>query len=155
MATRKNIFFFGIPILLLVFILSYVFFPDNFLRNFLFGPKVKPGTCASDDKNCFVEKKMTGVEVAYALHQCVGPKGCHEPEAKDITAATAAIRAYTKNAKLQVIPINGITPAGIIYYCATDNRCWSVDAKTNTVVSTVAKLLESPTPSKQNKRNHP
>lgn len=73
MATRKNIIFIGIPILLAVLMLLYIFFPDNYLRNFLFGSKVKPGTCAPDDKNCFVEKKMAGVEVAYALHQCVGP----------------------------------------------------------------------------------
>jgi len=155
MARKRNIII-SIAVFIIILLVAYTLISEKSVRDFLyFARGVPEGSCASGDINCITEKKMSGVEVAYAKHQCDSPKGCRTPDDKDIKAATEAIRFTVKNPKLQIIPINGITPAGIMYYCANDNRCWSVEAKTNTVISSVGKLLETPTPSKREVRTHP
>src|SRR5438105_2558235 len=142
--TKKKSVFIVLALIFIAIMLSYILIPEKSIRDFLYYVRGVPeGSCASDDTNCMAEKKMSGVEVSYAKHQCDGPKGCHSPDSKDIQAAIASIREYTNNPKLQIIPINGITPAGILYYCATDNHCWGVEAKTNKVVSDVGKLLQT------------
>jgi hypothetical protein len=99
--------------------------------------------CGNGDEKCIsknannLANQLTGASVEFAKHQCDGPRACPTPAPADIEAATIAIREYAKDDKLQVIPVTGKTPAGIIYYCAKDNRCWNMEAKTNKVISFV------------------
>lgn len=159
MLVRKKIIFLLTFFILFILIFLLFIFQHN-LKLALFPDKsvsddTKPVSCDQNDTNCIHEhannlaKQLTGVNVAFAMHQCAGPHSCTSPDQKSIEAATEAIRAYVKNPDLQVIPINGITPAGIIYYCAKDDQCWKVDAKTNKVVSPVTQPQSiSPTPLK-------
>jgi hypothetical protein len=108
--------------------------------------------CTDGDEKCIsknansLANQLTGSSVEFAKHQCDGPRACPTPAPADIEAATTAIHEYAKDDKLQIIPVTGKTPAGIIYYCAKDNRCWSMEAKTNKVISFVDGK-KSPTPS--------
>jgi hypothetical protein len=119
----------------------------------------KPISCGKDDAKCIrknavkLTHQLTGMPVEFAKHQCSGLHGCITPDEKSIAAATMALRSYTKNPNLQVIPVNGVTPAGVIYYCAKDGHCWRIETKTNTVLGPVKDAI-SPTPKIQPIRMH-
>lgn len=114
----------------------------------------QPVTCANDDTTCIqknaqnLTRQLSGITVEFAKNQCNGPRLCPTPKPEEITTATKAIREYTRNQTIQLIPINGTTPSGIIYYCSKDlkqNTCWKLEAKSNKVISNV-EIPKTPTP---------
>lgn len=152
--------YFLLFILTFFVVLGFLVFGSR-LREIFFQPKAsfsgleeKPVVCAEGDIACIgkharnLADQLQGSTVSFVKHQCFGPHPCPTPDEESISAATGAIRAYTKDSKLDVIPINGVTAAGIIYYCAKDGRCWSVEGKTNRVVSPI-KGLDVPSPVKR------
>jgi hypothetical protein len=101
--------------------------------------------CKPEDDACIAKNEqikasqLTGNNVEYAKHQCDGPHACPTPPAESNDAAIAAIRTFTKDETIDIIRMTGINASGIVYYCATDNRCWSVASKTAKVISAVDK----------------
>jgi hypothetical protein len=149
---KRKTLLISIPIILLIGTL--VIFGSKLQEKF-FPPKPinlveeQPVTCAKDDTACIgahaknLTHQLSGINVEFAKNQCNGPHACPTPRPEDITAATASIRTYTKDATLQVVPINGVMSNGTIYYCAKNNQCWTLEAKSNKVLS---KVQPQPTP---------
>jgi hypothetical protein len=89
------------------------------------------GDTACTDKNEKIKaNKLSGEAVEYAKHQCDGPHACPTPNPTLTEESIKAIRTSVKDQKLELIRMTGINRAGIIYYCAPDGKCWSVDTKT-------------------------
>lgn len=97
-------------------------------------------TCGAGDKSCTAKNekvmanRLDGAAAKFVSHQCNGPRACPTPNEEDAETITAAIRVYTNSPKLELIRVTGVTPIGMIYYCAEDERCWSYDTKSKKVV---------------------
>lgn len=96
-------------------------------------------TCAAGDKACadknekIIVNRIEGPIATFARHQCDGPRACPTPNEEENKSFTDAIKKYTKESSLELVKVNGINPAGVIYYCAKDGRCWSYDTKSKKV----------------------
>ncbi len=149
---KRNKILLTLGIFLLFFLVggaTFYFFGQDIMQ--WFGPKDTnvPGgaiskneplkKCIPGDKNCetkndkIMANRLEGPVAKFVSHQCDGPRGCPSPTDEEEKVIVNAIRAYVKDDTLELIPINGITPTGIAYYCAADNRCWSYDTKSKKV----------------------
>jgi hypothetical protein len=129
---------------------SFFFFHKDIQNYFQPQPVNSPGgaisrtqpvlTCGEGDKACELKNekikanKLDGIAAKFVTHQCSGPRACPTPNEEDTQTIISAIRSYTKQPKLELIRVTGVTPAGLIYYCAEDERCWSYSTKTKSVI---------------------
>lgn len=96
-------------------------------------------TCAAGDITCaqknekILANRLDGVTAKFVSHQCDGPRACPTPNEEEAQIFTSAIKAYVKEPHLTLIRITGLTPKGMIYYCAPDERCWSYDTKSKEI----------------------
>jgi hypothetical protein len=157
---KKRRFLFPLASLLFfaIGIVTFIFF-GKAIQERLFPPKTivaEPGgiarkeqivTCNAGDTNCEANNtriegnNIPGDAAAFVRHQCDGPRACPTPNPQQADEATKAIKGYAKDTKLDLVQINGISAAGVIYYCAKDARCWSYNTKTQKV-----EQLKSPEP---------
>jgi len=137
-------------VLVLGGIITFLFFRKDIQEKF-FTTKVaqQPGAiapnepiekCSAGDVSCqsrngrIKANKIQGQSAAYTRHQCDGPRACPTPDPEQDATAQNAIKSFAKDSKLELIRMNGINAAGLLYYCSTDNSCWSYDTKTKKVV---------------------
>lgn len=166
---RSKLFYF---IIFLVFFsiggASFYFFADTIKTFFTPRASNTPGgaisrtepivTCRAGDKACATKNekikanRLDGAAAKFVMHQCSGPHACPTPGEEDANTIISAIRSYTKEPNLELIRVTGITPIGMIYYCAEDERCWSYDTKSKKVVM-LESTDESTTSSDSAKKN--
>jgi hypothetical protein len=90
--------------------------------------------CSDGDSNCLAKNEqikadnLTGTAVEFARRQCDGPRQCPAPDSNRESQARTAIQEFVKDTKLELIRMTGVTPAGSIYYCSNNNRCWMVSS---------------------------
>jgi|WetSurMetagenome_2_1015567.scaffolds.fasta_scaffold215638_2 hypothetical protein len=86
--------------------------------------------CVTGDDECLAKNEkitadqLKGSSAEYSRHQCDGPRICPTPLPEGAAKAITAIRLFAHDPKLEIVRMTGITPAGILYYCASDTRCW-------------------------------
>lgn len=147
-------------------IIAFLFFRKDIQEKF-FTPKVtqQPGAiapnepiakCTTGDEKCqsrnerIKANKLQGQSAAYTRHQCDGPRACPTPNPEQEAAAQDAIRSFAKDTKMELLRMNGINAAGLLYYCSQDNSCWSYDTKTKKVTVLKEETKEStPSPIKK------
>lgn len=172
---RKKLFI-ALSIFLAFFVIgagSFYFFGKDIQK--FFGPKEvnTPGgaiaknepivTCGAGDAACsaknekILANRIEGTAVEYAKHQCDGPRACPTPNEEESKTIIAAIRAYAKDPKVDLVRINGINATGTIYYCAKDTRCWGYNTKDKkvTFVDDTSKESTSSASATESKENRP
>lgn len=109
-------------------------------------------TCTQGDSDCAEKNRvirvsrLSGTAATFAAHQCDGPRPCPTPAPDREADAISAVRRHTKEETLELLRMTGITPAGMLYYCAEDSRCFSIDTASNKVVTLKDGTKPSPTP---------
>ncbi len=135
-------------ILILAGIIAFLFFRKNIQETFFatnqpgaIAPNEPIAKCSAGDEKCAARNerikanKLQGQSAAYARHQCDGPRACPTPDPEQDKAAQQAIKSFAKDAKLELIRMNGISATGLLYYCSTDNACWNYSTKTKDVTA--------------------
>lgn len=161
---KKILYFLSLAltfIIVLAGIIAFLFFREDLTQKFFtkqqanqpgaIAPNEQIVTCKPGDSACTAKNerikanKLPGQSAAFARHQCDGPRSCPTPKPEEDDAAQAAIKAFAKDTKMELIRITGVNAQSDIYYCSEDSTCWSYNTKSKKV--TELKNTEEPSQS--------